>query len=46
MDHQSRLRASLAASSVRSSTNRRLIPSERAERNAILENLDALDGQP
>jgi hypothetical protein len=42
MDHQSRPRVSLAASLVRSSVRRRLIPRDRAERRAMLENLDAL----
>lgn len=42
MDHQRRPRVSLAASLVRSSVRRRLMPRDRAERRAILENLDAL----
>lgn len=44
MDHHRRPRVSFAASLVRSSVRRRLMPSERAERRAILENLDALEG--
>lgn len=42
MDHQRRPRVSLAASLVRSSVRRRLMPRDRAERRAMLENLDAL----
>lgn len=42
MDHQRRPRLSLAASLVRSSVRRRLMPRDRAERRAMLENLDAL----
>lgn len=42
MDHQRRPRLSLAAALVRSSVRRRLMPRDRAERRAMLENLDAL----
>lgn len=42
MDHQRRPRLSLAASLVQSSVRRRLMPRDKAERRAMLENLDAL----
>ena len=42
MDHQSRPRFSLAASLVRLSVRRRLMPRDMAEWRAMLENLDAL----